>query len=350
MSSRQRTSDVAVIEKSFKRQITENLPNKSVTGLLSHEEEIKLSRLVRQRIKWEEKRLKLMKNLKREPTLSEWALSCFKGRQIFLKDEEFAFALQRSEEAKAKIINSNLRLVISLARKHKLTHKTRLHVKDLVHEGIFGLFRAVEKYDPERGFRFSTIATWWIRQSIIRAIANHCRVVRLPVHVQDSLQSVRRAERELSVALGREPSRDELCTKIGATKEKLEWLYSCEGGEPVSMNVPQYLNGRSESGGDSQMEVEDILSDSDLNPEDHLNKLSAKDQLNNLLLSLHPKERIVVRLRYGLDNGGVKETFTRIGSEVGVAKERARQIEFKAMERLRTLNVPKDFVLEDTQS
>ena len=274
----------------------------------------------------------------RPPTYAEWATAVQKGLTVPGMKKQ----IRRSLRAKTALTESNLRLVISIAKKYQ---NRGLTFQDLCQEGTLGLTRACEKFDPERGFRFSTYATWWIKQGIMRAIADQARTIRLPVHIHDQLNMIRKAERDLQNELGRDPTKEELSEKINITPEKIEFLkrsslgamsMETELGNGKTKGSGAGTGGSKGGGGGSQREftLKDTLSDPDQIPVDIAAYSMLKDDISRLICTLNSREQAVIRMRFGLDDGKAK-TLEEIGRRFSVTRERIRQIEARALHKLR---------------
>ena len=228
------------------------------------------------------------------------------------------------KEAKNKLIESNMRLVVSIAKRYM---GRGMSFADLYSDGNMGLIKAAEKFDYTKGFKFSTYATWWIRQAITRAIADHARTIRVPVHMVETINKVKRASRKLLQEYGREPTPEEVAEEMGLSKDKVESIFMLD--QPiVSTDAP--------AGGDDDSGVigDFILDEKSKNPSDNLDSVALKSQLIGLLSTLNPREEKVIRLRYGLDDGRPR-TLEEVGKEFNVTRERIRQIEAKALRKLR---------------
>jgi len=229
----------------------------------------------------------------------------------------------RAREAADHLIVANLRLVVSIAK--KFTGRG-LSLPDLIQEGNIGLIRTVNKFDHRRNFKFSTYATWWIRQAINRAIADHSRTVRLPVHVVDTIRKLAQARQRFSQQHGRKPTYKELAGETNITTEKVEWLLAAISHEPISLETPI---------GEEDDQLSDCIEDRSIpRPEEQLAEVLLHEQLGYTLDSLPARERRVIELRFGLDDG-CSRTLEEVSIELGVTRERVRQIECKALNILR---------------
>jgi RNA polymerase primary sigma factor len=240
-------------------------------------------------------------------------------------DERLALhrAVLQSQEARRQLIQANLRLVVSIAKKYV---SGPLSFMDLIQEGNIGLMKAVEKYDYRRGHRFSTYATWWIRQAITRAIAEQGRTIRLPVHLSDSIGQLRRAARQLEQALEREPSSQELAAALDISEQKVQRLMLASA-HPISLEQP--LNS------DGEGHVRDVLADDEPDvPLRLATQRMLQEEIVHALDALPERERQVLRLRYGLEDGR-RHTLEEVGLTFGITRERTRQIEAEALRRLR---------------
>jgi RNA polymerase primary sigma factor len=238
---------------------------------------------------------------------------------------EYQARIEAGEASKQCMINSNLRLVVSIAKKY--LHRG-LPLEDLISEGVQGLAKGTERFDPARGFKFSTYAHWWIRQGVSRSIQDQARVIRLPVHLHDLISRIRKTEQELATEFKRKPTADEVAEVVGITPARLTVLNKA-AKLPTSMSAPLKS---SEEGGNT---LEDIVEDMDADTVDAtaVTRLLRAD-IDNVLHTLSPRECGVLRMRYGLDDGQEK-TLEEVGAEFKVTRERIRQIESKALRKMR---------------
>jgi RNA polymerase nonessential primary-like sigma factor len=284
--------------------------------MLTHEQEIIFGKQVQKMMELQAARETLAVQLGHEPTPAEFAAS------LELTEAALKQLLDRGRHAKQRMIEANLRLVVSIAKKYQ---KRNLEFLDLIQEGSLGLERGVEKFDPMRGYKFSTYAYWWIRQAITRAIAQQSRTIRLPIHITEKLNRIKRTQRELAQSLGRSPNANEVAQALELTPEEIR-EYLVLSRQPVSLDL--------RVGDNQDTELQDLLEDDGDSPETYTTRQLLRQDLGNLLAELTPQQQTVLTLRYGL--GDEKEmSLAKVGVRLNLSRERVRQLERQALEHLR---------------
>ncbi len=287
--------------------------------LLRPDEEIELARKIADLLHLEELAIQFESEHGNYPTKKEWAAL------VNMPMARFRRRLMLARRAKEKMVQSNLRLVVSIAKKYM---NRGLSFQDLIQEGSLGLIRAAEKFDHEKGYKFSTYATWWIRQAITRAIADQSRTIRLPVHLYETISRIKKTTKVLSQEFGRKPSEEEIAESMEMTIEKLRFIAK-SAQLPISLETP--------IGKEEDSRLGDFIESDSETPELDVAKTLLREDLEGVLATLSPRERDVLRLRYGLDDGRMK-TLEEIGQIFDVTRERIRQIEAKALRKLRHPN------------
>ena len=284
--------------------------------LLTHEQEIVYGKQVQQMMHLLEERDVLAEKLNREPTEQEWS------DRVKLTIPELKRFLEVGRRAKRKMIESNLRLVVAIAKKYQ---KRNLEFLDLIQEGTLGLERGVEKFDPMRGYKFSTYAYWWIRQAITRAIAQQARTIRLPIHITEKLNKIKKVQRELSQQFGRTPTPGEIGEILDLQPAQIR-EYLLLSRQPISLDL--------RVGDNQDTELQDLLEDVDASPENFITQEFLREDLHNLLGELTDQQRDVIMLRFGLKDGH-ELSLAKVGAALKLSRERVRQLEHQALAHLR---------------
>lgn len=284
--------------------------------LLTHEEEIAYGKQVKAMISLQSIRDELEETLGQPLSLEQWA------KQADMDVATLRSTLHTGERAKHKMVEANLRLVVSIAKKYT---ERNLDLLDLIQEGSIGLHRAVEKFDPAKGYRFSTYAYWWIRQAMTRAIAEKSRVVRLPIHITETLNKIKKTQRELTQKLGRVASVAEIADHLDLAPERVRDCLR-HGRKPLSLEIRVGDNG--------DTELADLLEADGDSPEDFVSRRSLRSDLEALMSSLTPQQQEVLSLRYGLQDGNPL-SLAKVGNRLNISRERVRQLQQQAVGKLR---------------
>jgi RNA polymerase nonessential primary-like sigma factor len=284
--------------------------------LLTREQEITYGKQVQTMMQQLEVKNTLAEQLGREPSQQEWS------EAVEISPEELQTILKQGRRAKEKMIEANLRLVVSIAKKYQ---KRNMEFLDLIQEGTLGLERGVEKFDPMRGYKFSTYAYWWIRQAITRAIAQTSRTIRLPIHITEKLNKIKKVQRELVQKLGRNATPGEIAQALELDPAQIR-DYLLASRHPVSLDL--------RVGDNQDTELQDLLEDHNTSADAFVTQELLRQDLKNLLADLTAQQREVITLRYGLEDG--KEmSLSKVGVQMSISRERVRQLESQALNHLR---------------
>lgn len=284
--------------------------------LLTRDQEITYGKQVQQMMQQLEAKDALAEKLGRAPTQQEWT------EAVGMSEEALNEVIELGRRAKQKMIEANLRLVVSIAKKYQ---KRNMEFLDLIQEGTLGLERGVEKFDPMRGYKFSTYAYWWIRQAITRAIAQNSRTIRLPIHITEKLNKIKKVQRELVQKLGRNPTPTEIAEALELDPTQIR-DYLLASRHPVSLDL--------RVGDNQDTELQDLLEDESTSADSLVTQDLLRQDLKDLLADLTPQQREVITLRYGLEDGR-EMSLSKVGVRMNISRERVRQLENQALNHLR---------------
>ncbi|MEM8672985.1 MAG: RNA polymerase sigma factor, RpoD/SigA family [Cyanobacteria bacterium P01_G01_bin.67] len=284
--------------------------------LLTHEQEIVYGKQVQKMMTLLTEKEELEHDKGCELSLKEWAAT------VQLSEIELNRAIKQGQRAKQKMIEANLRLVVAIAKKYQ---KRNMEFLDLIQEGSLGLERGVEKFDPTRGYKFSTYAYWWIRQAITRAIAQQARTIRLPIHITEKLNKIKKTQRELAQKLGRSAEITEIAQALELKPEQIREYLSI-ARQPISLDV--------RVGDNQDTELSELLEDDGISPDSYATQQLLRNDLYSLMADLSPQQQEVITLRFGL-NDGKELSLAKIGQRMSISRERVRQLEHQALAQLR---------------
>ena len=284
--------------------------------LLTHEQEIVYGKQVQKMMTLLTAKEELESQLDTTLSLKEWAAN------VQMSEIELNRVVREGQRAKKKMIEANLRLVVAIAKKYQ---KRNMEFLDLIQEGSLGLERGVEKFDPTRGYKFSTYAYWWIRQAITRAIAQQARTIRLPIHITEKLNKIKKTQRELAQKLGRSAEVKEIAQELDLKPEQIREYLSI-ARQPISLDV--------RVGDNQDTELSELLEDEGVSPDSYATQQLLRNDLYSLMADLSPQQQEVIALRFGLEDG--KElSLAKIGQRMSISRERVRQLEHQALAQLR---------------